>query len=164
MDNELEQKIYSIDEVFFREKDYDQMNTCMCWGIECDDGWYEPIRKFVEKVAILNSLLKPINMCIVCEQMKSKWADFRCYWGIRSLNNSNPTGELNEKEDQLCQTVDSMMCDIVDSCELECSKTCEICGKHDPWGKEVTVCGSWLTVKCVKCANGETTKKKNNEN
>lgn len=158
MNAELEQKIYSIDEVFFRERDYDKTITCMCWGIECGDGWYEPIKGFVERVAVLNSALKSVNMCIVCEQMKSKWSEFTCYWGIEAMNDDNQTVELDEKGDRLCQAVDSMMRDTVNRCELECSKTCEICGKHEPSGRGIMVCGSWLTVKCTECVNRENRK------
>lgn len=77
---------------------------------------------------------------------------FTCYWGIRSLNDENTADEFDEKAEKLCQIADRMMCDAVNGCELECSQTCELCGKHDPWGDDVIVCGSWLTVKCIDCA------------
>ena len=151
MKQELEQKLYAIDPVFFREKDMDMTQTCMCWGIECGDGWYEPITKFLEKVKMLNQLLVPVNKCIVASQIKSKWADFTCYWNIDVLDEDNDQG-LGEKEEELVSTVYGMMEDTVNGCVEECSHTCEICGKHSIWNDEVFVCGSWLTVKCLECA------------
>ena len=151
MDIKLEQEIYQIDPVFFRQKDMDMTQTCMCWGIECGDGWFEPIRKFVHKVKVLNGIIAPIGMCIVASQIKSKWASFTCYWNIDTLAEGADIELTNEQED-LIETVQGLMDDAVSGCEEECSHTCEICGKNSIWDDEVFVCGSWLTVKCVECA------------
>jgi hypothetical protein len=42
MNKELQDKLYSDFHDLFQEKDLDMTQTCMCWGIECGDGW-EPI-------------------------------------------------------------------------------------------------------------------------
>lgn len=151
MDCELERELYEIDPVFFRQKDLDMTKTCMCWGIECGNGWFKPIRSFVEKVRILNAMLQPLNQCIVATQIKSKWADFTCYWNMDILDDGNDM-ELDESQESMVSTVYGMMDDAVRGCEEECSHTCEICGKHSIWDDEVFACGSWLTVKCVDCA------------
>ncbi len=151
MNGELESKLYAIDPVFFRQKDLDMTQTCMCWGIECGDGWFEPIREFVTKVKTLNGLLAPLNMCIVASQIKSKWADFTCYWNVDILD-SEKNVQLTEEQQDAIDLVHSMMDDIVDGCVEKCSHTCELCGKQSFWKDEVFVCGSWLTVKCLDCA------------
>lgn len=151
MNDKLENEIYQIDPVFFRQKDLGMTQTCMCWGIECGDGWFEPIREFVQKVRLLNVLLEPLNMCVVASQIKSKWADFTCYWNMDVLDEGKDV-ELSESQQATVDLSHSIMDDIVRGCEEKCAHTCEICGKHSIWNDEVYACGSWLTVKCLDCA------------
>jgi hypothetical protein len=42
MDKELQEKLYADFPELFKEKDLPMTQTCMCWGIECRNGW-EPI-------------------------------------------------------------------------------------------------------------------------
>jgi len=49
MNKELQEKLYQDFPELFKEKDYPMTETCMCWGIECSDGW-EPIIRNVSKV------------------------------------------------------------------------------------------------------------------
>ena len=153
MREELEQQLYAIDPVFFRQKDLDMTQTCMCWGIECGDGWFEPIKEFVEKVKVLNDMLKPNNTCIVASQIKSKWACFTCYWNQDTLD-KDKGDDLTPEQVSLNNVVYNMMEDLVDACEKKCDHTCELCGKYEAWegSGEIIVCGSWLTVKCLACA------------
>ena len=154
MKQSLESQLYAIDPVFFRQKDLDMTQTCMCWGIECGDGWFAPIKRFVEQVAVLNKVVAPLNMCIVASQIKSKWADFTCYWNLDVLDESIQK-EHSKSEQQLLETIYKLMDNAVSGCTEECSHTCELCGKESPFNDEVFACGSWLTVKCVECAQKE---------
>jgi len=154
MKKELEEKIYAIDPVFFREKDMDMTKTCMCWGLECGDGWFEPVKRLAEKASLLNQMLAPLNMCVNASQIKSKFAEFRCYWEMSVLDTRNDY-PLTDAQQDLVDTAQRMMDDAVDACERECSQTCELCGKTATFSDEMTVCGSWLTVKCKDCAQKE---------
>jgi hypothetical protein len=49
MDKELQEKLYADFPELFKEKDLPATQTCMCWGIECRNGW-EPIIRNVCKV------------------------------------------------------------------------------------------------------------------
>ena len=151
MDSELERKICDADPVFFRQRGMDMTQTCMCWGIECGDGWFEPIMEFVQKVRMLNDRLSTMNMCIVASQIKSKWADFTCYWNIDVLDEDR-NAELSESQQRMVDLCRSTMDDIVRGCEEKCAHTCELCGKYSMNSDEVYACGSWLTVKCLDCA------------
>ena len=42
MTRELQEKLYADFPELFQEKDLPITETCMCWGLECGDGW-EPI-------------------------------------------------------------------------------------------------------------------------
>lgn len=151
MRKDLEQKILAEDPVFFRQSAMDMTKTCMCWGIECGDGWFEPILDFVRQVRILNGLLAPMNVCVVASQVKSKWADFTCYWNMDVLDPSRSVELSGERQDAI-DTIYSIMESIENGCVEKCKHTCELCGKHSFFEDEVFVCGSWLTVKCVECA------------
>ena len=40
MKKELQEKLYSKHPKLFGQKDLPMQQTCMCWGIECGNGWY----------------------------------------------------------------------------------------------------------------------------
>lgn len=44
MDKELQEKLYADFPELFQEKDLPMTKTCMCWGIECRNGWENIIR------------------------------------------------------------------------------------------------------------------------
>ena len=87
MNIELEEKLYNIDPIFFEQAIgcknglMNQMSTCMAFGCECGDGWFEPIKKFVQKTSILNNVGKQYNIKFVCNQLKEKFGQFTCYTG-----------------------------------------------------------------------------------
>lgn len=43
MDLELQNELYKKYPKIFRQKDDDMTSTCMCWGFECGNGWYNII-------------------------------------------------------------------------------------------------------------------------
>ena len=40
MESELEKKLFDKHLKIFGQKDLPMSQTCMCWGIDCGDGWY----------------------------------------------------------------------------------------------------------------------------
>jgi hypothetical protein len=45
MKQELQEKLYKKYPKIFQDKDKSMEETCMCWGIDCNDGWYWLIDK-----------------------------------------------------------------------------------------------------------------------
>ena len=43
MKQNLQNKLYKFFPKIFVQKDLPKEQTCMCWGIECPDEWYDPI-------------------------------------------------------------------------------------------------------------------------
>lgn len=41
MKQELQNKLFKKYKKIFRQKDLPKEETCMCWGIDCPDEWYE---------------------------------------------------------------------------------------------------------------------------
>jgi hypothetical protein len=73
--------------------------TCMCWGFDCGDGWFDLIYK-------LSTNISKIDPTCEAVQVKEKFGGLRFY--ISKGNN-----ELYE---------------LINNAEKESFKTCEICG------------------------------------
>lgn len=43
MTPELQNKLFAAFPKLFVQKDMDMQHTCMCWGIDCPDEWYDVI-------------------------------------------------------------------------------------------------------------------------
>lgn len=101
MNQVLEFKLYEKYPNLFSEKDLSPTETCMCWGIECGDGWYKIIDTLCEKLTNLNDRqLKVV-------QVKEKYGTLRIY-----LNNCNEKAEK-----------------AISKAEELSEGTCEMCGK-----------------------------------
>lgn len=151
---ELEKKLYEKAPIFFRNRTLPATQTCMCWGIECGDGWYGPLEKFVTKVENVNRLLMPYNRCIVADQIKSKWADICVYWHMALYDEHAETAlpELDEEKQSIVSTLESLVDIAVENLGEECERTCELCGRRGELKTDIVTCGSWLTRKCLPCA------------
>lgn len=63
MTRELEEKLYNDFPELFKEKDLPASQTCMCWGIECEDGWEPIVRNMCRLLTCKSTVymgLKPI--------------------------------------------------------------------------------------------------------
>ena len=50
MKQELQDKLYKNFPKLFIQKDWDKTKTCMCWGIETPDKWYDIIHTACEQI------------------------------------------------------------------------------------------------------------------
>lgn len=48
MKQNLQNKLYKFFPKIFIQKDLPKEESCMCWGIECPDEWYQPIHNLCE--------------------------------------------------------------------------------------------------------------------
>lgn len=61
--------------------------TCMCWGIECGDGWYEPLRNLSFRLECLNYAIgRKWGFRIEAEQVKEKYGTLRFYYNVRKVS------------------------------------------------------------------------------
>lgn len=165
MNEELEIKLYNIDPIFFEEAiacengTMNETNTCMAFGCECHDGWFEPLQKFVKKVKIINNELKKYNTKIVCEQLKEKWGALTVYYCIKNIDLS-----LNDKVELPPPELLDMMKDAYHKAIDDCWNTCEICGADGGYdGRNlVTTSTGWVSRICKKCAKERTENKTKN--
>ena len=99
MNRELQAKLYAKYPNIFVDKDADMRTTAMCWGIECDDGWYCIIDALCENIQKLGYNIK-------ATQVKEKFGTLRFY-----------TDYSND-------TIDNLI-ELTENCS---AKTCEVCG------------------------------------
>jgi hypothetical protein len=76
--------------------------TCMCWGFECGDGWFDLIYRLSEKLAEIGD----VQAC----QVKEKYGTLRFYVDAVNREQGNQIDEL------------------IDQAEEESANTCDICG------------------------------------
>lgn len=130
MNSELETKLFEKYPKIFRQKDLDMKQTCMCWGIECGDGWYMLIDE------LCNSLQFHIDHNrhpqIEAVQVKEKWGSLRFY----------TNGE------------DDFQHGLISFAETMSNHICEKCGSTDDATATDT---SWVQTLCKKCRGDKST-------
>ena len=84
MKAELQEKLYADYPEIFKQKDLDMMQTAMCWGIQCGDGWYTLIDELCANIKnhVENfNRNKPEEDHMVCQatQVKEKFGGL-CFY------------------------------------------------------------------------------------
>jgi predicted unusual protein kinase regulating ubiquinone biosynthesis (AarF/ABC1/UbiB family) len=82
MKQKLQDKIFKDFPKLFAQKDLDKTKTCMCWGIETPDRWYDVIYKLCETIQnhINWNNLKQIEFT----QVKEKFGSLRVYYNDKN--------------------------------------------------------------------------------
>ena len=132
MKKELEIELVKKYPNILRDHGGDPMKTCMAWGIETDDGWYELLDKCMEKLQHFCDLCtkngNPIQ--VVANQIKEKYGTLSFYYG----------GEGGTR--LYWDIID----DIISETERRSAQVCEASGKHG------CLCyrGSWYKTLCYE--------------
>lgn len=99
MKAELEKQIIDIAPHMFIYKGSDNpQQSLICFGFQCDDGWFNLIKELVEKLKIID-----IDKEIRVFQIKSKYAGLRFYidHGINKIQNL--ISEYEIKSESVCE-------------------------------------------------------------
>lgn len=124
MRKELQDNLYKKYPKLFSQKDLPMSQTCMCWGIECGDGWYGIIDKFCDK---LTKYLETVDIGdVTFSQVKEKYGSIRVY----------------------TDGGDDVVYDMISDLEDESEKVCMMCGTTP--SKIRNHCG-WYTSMCDSC-------------
>lgn len=100
----------------------DPKQTCMAWGLECDDGWYTLIDTLCRQIQHHQQWNMPKHLHpVVVEQVKEKFGTLRFYY----------------------RGGDDTISGLVQMAEAMSAKTCECCGQA---GKIHG--GHWLKTLC----------------
>lgn len=123
MKEELEDKLVRDFPNLYRQVNDTPMETCMCWGFECDDGWFELIYELSKKITLIDPEVQAM-------QVKEKYGGLRFYVG----------GVDKDLADEVF--------DLISEYEDKSYTICESCGTNE----NVTVNDSgWIYTLCDKC-------------
>lgn len=106
----------------FQQRNLSPEQTCMCWGFECGDGWFEILKKLSKK---LRDISRKRGIDIRAVQVKEKWGGLRFY-----IEGGNE--EANK---------------AIDEAEYDSFDTCEQCGEPGT----MTEKHGWYQTLCDKC-------------
>jgi len=144
MKQELEQKLFKDHPAIFRQRKLPMTQTCMCWGIECGDGWYE----------LLDNLCKELEAIHIATGIKTEAVQVKEKYGtLRFYHTTILFSSFFQKlfRRQPAKTWDDIIDAVVDKAESKSAVTCEVCGD---WG---SLCykGYWYATRCESCAKKE---------
>lgn len=80
MTQELEDALASKYPMLFRQRSLSMMETCMCWGLECGDGWYGLIEEMCRR---LQYICDEFDVVVEFQQIKEKYGTLRVYYGVK---------------------------------------------------------------------------------
>jgi hypothetical protein len=120
---ELEKELVNKYPNLYKEYNKSPIESCMCWGFTCGNGWFDIIANLSEKLDNLN---------VVAIQVKEKFGGLRFYYTFED----NVNDETREKARNL-----------VSEAEMLSYKTCESCGKE----AEVEQINGWISTLCKAC-------------
>jgi len=126
MKKELQDKLYKKYPKIFKQKDDDMTTTCLCWGLECGDGWYWLIDNLCNCIQGYIDNNKHLKLQqLEATQVKEKFGTLSFY----------TSGS------------DSMIHGMVWLAEHMSADTCEGCGST----KDVSQTKGWIKTRCKKC-------------
>ena len=128
-------ELYNIGKILYKEKDLPMDKTCMCWGFECPDSWFNLLKKLTINLENINNLYKN-DLEIIAHQVKTKFGSLRFYYDIVYKS------EINQ--DNIEKTVHKYICEA----EEESWNICCDCGDI----ANLTSNG-WIDRYCKKCAS-----------
>ena len=112
----------------YRQHSLPMTETCMCWGFDCGDGWFDVIYDLSKEITKIDPNVEAV-------QVKEKFGGLRFYIG----------GVSNKTHDAVYEAVYKA--------EERAERTCEVCGKP---GKITGT--FWLKALCKECNKKEVTK------
>ncbi len=143
MDAELQNQLYGKYPDLFSNRNKSPRESCMAWGIECNNGWYELLasvcwrifqheRNISDRIRIRNKDLMPNDQSdmeyipVKFDQIKEKYGGLRVYYSGG----------------------DNYIRGVVSMAEEYSYKVCGVCGNAGKPNK-----GGWITTLCESCRN-----------
>lgn len=130
-----EEELFKTYPKLFAQVNLPANQTCMCWGCEHDEGWFDLLKETCEKLK---------DYPVEFEQIKEKLGGLRIYYRI--------TEDISE---EVYKTIDN----ITTESEDKSFKICEVCGKEG----QLSSCRGWYKVLCSEHRGDKYTILSNNE-
>jgi len=169
MKQELQEKLFVKYPKLFKQKDSDMSKTCMCWGIEVGNGWYDLIDvtcSLIQSYCDGKDRIEVKSLKNTCASIYNNILSFLnritnrfftnhniCFMLLKYQDKDRPQVEfiqVKEKFGTLRMYVTPYIKEVEDIIWMsECfsSKICEHCGSM----KDVTQTQGWITTICKEC-------------
>ena len=124
MKRELQKQLFDNYPELFIEKDLPPDQSNMCFGFECDSGWYDLINTLCQLIKHYDKqqINKPDYKPVVVQQVKEKFGGLRFYY----------------------YGGDDMVAGMVSFAEAISQQICEVCGNKGKTDRE----RSWVQTLC----------------
>lgn len=132
MTEELELKLVAKYPKILKNHGGDMMKTCMHWGMEHGDGWYDLLDEGMEQIQYFCDLC-PSGIQLVADQIKEKFGTLRFYYSIE-----NATSKIES----------AILDNLVICLENRSSRICEVSGKSGYMCRK----GGWYRTLCYETA------------
>lgn len=80
MREELEDKLFKIAPILYKQKDLNIYQSCLAFGIECPDEWFDLLQELSVELEKINNNNNGIE--IQAAQVKYKYGSLRFYYDI----------------------------------------------------------------------------------
>lgn len=133
-------------------RNYKKKDSCMFWGLTCDDGWFDLIYRLSSEI---DRLAREHGVVVVVEQVKEKLGGLRFYYSVerdrapqetasevKVVTRKTPGGFriVTVPRDSVHDAIHS----IVDAAEQKSTRICELCGQpgkcKNTGGRVQTLC------------------------
>jgi len=126
MNEKLDKLLVEKYPLIFKDRHAPMLNTAMCWGFECEDGWYWLIDTLCNSIQSYINNNPHLNIQqVIATQVKEKYGGL-CFYFAGG----------NEYIDGMVHYAEKLSYDM-----------CEICGSTE----EVTQTEGWIKTRCSKC-------------
>lgn len=135
MNHKLELILYRAAPTVLQQLHDDVIESCMGWGICCEDGWFEILYRLVRDLEQLG--LEYPKAHVEALQIKEKYGDLCFYYSVEG-----------DPESADYEIIERVARDLVRAAEQDASDTCEICGKQGAVNRCVN---DWFQTLCEDC-------------
>jgi hypothetical protein len=125
MKTELTEKLYNDFPDLYEQRSWSIQDSCMAWGFECGDGWYDLIYQLSKDLMAVSDKVRAV-------QVKEKYGGLRFYFTY---------------SDHVSKAVDKKVFSLISKAEKESYKICEHCGSRD----NVKQTQGWIVTLCGEC-------------
>lgn len=137
MSPDLQNQLYSNYPSIFRNKDKSMQESCMHWGIETGDGWYDLIDHmcaafeglYTTGFNIDNEYIPVDAPKVVMDQIKTKYATLRAYHHLEWPDSFCEQAKMYPDAQKIMDRYSDYIDGIVHMAETMSGRTCEYTGK-----------------------------------
>lgn len=143
---ELEQQLVKTYPKIFSQYGGDPKQTCMAFGFECGDGWFDLIDTICEAIQNhnehMNRLWPNLKFRVVAVQVKEKYGTLRFY------NEFIYADGLEECDRDKLENYIKQVNGMISFAEFMSGRICEVCGQKGSLDRS-----SFPRCRCKECEN-----------